>query len=162
MFIVSGERGTRFSIYFPSAEEAKENKAEESKTLPEGNGELILIVDDEENIRKATVATLTKFGYQTAVAVDGTDALAIYSQKSDIIDVVITDMAMPYMDGSALIRALRKLNPELKIIAMSGLMNDGNTNELRSLNVDSFLSKPFSADKLLTTLSAILHNPHAF
>ena len=95
-------RGSKFSIYFPTAEVDHEKAVEpEADLMPRGNGELILVVDDEENIRNVAEATLRAFGYRTATAVDGTDALAVYSQLRDEIAVVLTDMAMPYMDGHA-------------------------------------------------------------
>jgi two-component system cell cycle sensor histidine kinase/response regulator CckA len=150
-------KGSRFSIYFPSAEIDHERAAETPADLmPRGNGELILVVDDEENIRNVAEATLRSFGYRTETAVDGTDALAIYAQKKDEISVILTDMAMPYMDGHALIRALKKMDPKIKTIAMSGLMRDESTAELKNLNVNAFLSKPYSAESLLTILAEVL------
>ena len=113
----------------------------------------LLIVDDEENIRQITKATLEKFGYKTLTAADGTEALALYTQNASEIRIVLTDMAMPFMDGAATIRALRKINPNLPIIAASGLP----PTEIDSLNVNAFLAKPFTAEKLLTTLAKILH-----
>ncbi len=145
-------KGTQFSIYLSAAE--SEKTAAESKTdlpYPTGNGELVLIVDDEENIRQITSATLEKFGYKTLTAADGTEALALYAQNSSEIKIVLTDMAMPYMDGAATIRALRKLNPALPIIAASGLPPA----DADSLHVNAFLSKPYTAEKLLTTIAEI-------
>jgi two-component system cell cycle sensor histidine kinase/response regulator CckA len=151
------KRGTRFSIYFPSADsgrvEAETSKASE---IPRGNGELILVVDDEENIRLVAEATLQKFGYRTITASDGTDALASFALHGTEIAAVLTDMAMPYMDGASLIRALKKIDPEVKVIAMSGLASTGQTAELRSMNVDAFLTKPYSAETLLTMLSDLI------
>jgi two-component system cell cycle sensor histidine kinase/response regulator CckA len=148
-------KGTQFSIYLPSAaagEERQQIPAEDA--LPTGNGELILIVDDEENIRSVAEATLTTFGYRTVTAVDGTDALAAYSlQRSDI---VLTDMSMPHMDGASLIRVLKKMNSDIKVIAMSGLTSEGTAAKLKSLKVDAFLSKPFSAETLLKTVSNVI------
>lgn len=149
-------KGTRFSIYLPSAEAGKEMEIEPKNVLPRGHGELVLVVDDEINIRSVTEATLTKFGYRAITAIDGTDALAVYSQQKKKIAAVLTDMAMPYMGGTALIRALRKIDPKIKIIAMSGLMSEGQTAELTNLNVNAVLSKPFTAETLLTTLASIL------
>ena len=148
-------KGTQFTIYLLAAEIAAE-KSESKKELPypTGNGELVLIVDDEENIRQITKATLEKFGYQTLTASDGTEAMGIYAQNSTEIKLVLTDMAMPFMDGAATIRALRKLNPKLPIIAASGLPPA----DINSLNVNAFLSKPYTAEKLLTTLADILKN----
>lgn len=147
-------KGTSFSIYFPSAETGKiEADTPVKSSLPRGNGQLILIVDDEDNIRNVTDATLSKFGYRTVTAVDGNDALAVYSQNRDDIAAVLTDLAMPYMDGMALIRALRKLDPKIRIIAMSGLMNDSQASVLRTMAVETHLSKPFSAETLLIKLN---------
>lgn len=146
-------KGTQFTVYLPTAESGSEIK-ENKNTLPYpvGNGELILIVDDEENIRQITKATLEKFGYQILTAADGNEALAIYAQNARKIKLVLTDMAMPHMDGAATIRALRRINPELPVIAASGLTNF----DLNELKVDAFLSKPYTAEKLLKTLSEIL------
>jgi PAS domain S-box-containing protein len=150
-------KGTRFSIYLPSAEVEHERSTEpEKEAIPHGNGELILIVDDEENIRNVADATLSKFGYRTVTAVDGTDALAVYSQRKDEIAVVLTDMAMPYMDGHALIRALKKMDPAIKTIAMSGLIREETTAELKNLKVNAFLTKPYSAELLLTTIADVI------
>lgn len=150
-------KGTRFSIYFPAFETQNESAASDLKNeIPTGNGELILVVDDEKNIREVTVATLKRFGYDAVAAVDGTDALATYSQQHDQIALVLTDIAMPYMDGASLIRALRKMKPGIKIVAMSGLISDGKSAELVELHIENVLSKPFTAEKLLTTVAAML------
>ncbi|MEQ1642660.1 MAG: PAS domain S-box protein [Pyrinomonadaceae bacterium] len=150
-------KGTRFSIYFPAFETQDEPVTGDlTNQLPSGNGELIMVVDDEKNIREVTMATLKRFGYDAVAAVDGTDALATYSQQHDQIALVLTDMAMPYMDGASLIRALRKMRPEIKIVAMSGLISDGKSAELSELQIDNVLSKPFTAEKLLTTVATML------
>ncbi|MBP9110872.1 MAG: response regulator, partial [Pyrinomonadaceae bacterium] len=150
-------KGTRFSIYFPAFETQNDAVAVDLKSnLPIGNGELIMVVDDEKNIREVTMATLKRFGYDAVSAVDGTDALATYSQQHDQIALVLTDMAMPYMDGASLIRALIKMKPEIKIVAMSGLISDGKSAELAELHIDNILSKPFTAEKLLTTVAMVL------
>jgi two-component system cell cycle sensor histidine kinase/response regulator CckA len=146
-------KGTQFTIYLPAAE--SQTSAKEIRTAlpyPTGNGELVLVVDDEENIRQITKATLEKFGYRTLIAADGTEALAIYAQNAAEINLVLTDMAMPFMDGAATIRALRRLNPTLPIIAASGLPPA----DINDLNVNAFLSKPYTAEKLLTTIAEIV------
>lgn len=153
-------KGTRFSIYFPAIEAPDAIPAQEKESeMPRGSGELILVVDDEANIRDVTEATLLRFGYRAVTAADGTEALAVYATRSDEIVLVLTDMAMPYMDGTALIRALRKMTPELKVLAMSGMISDGQTAELANLNVDALLSKPFTAETLLKTLATAFSSP---
>jgi PAS domain S-box-containing protein len=151
------KRGTRFSIYFPSADAIREDsETAPQNILPSGNGELILVVDDEENIRLVAEATLQRFGYNVVLANDGTDALATYAQRGSEIAAVLTDMAMPYMDGTALVRALKKIDPEVRVIAMSGLASEGQSAELKGQNVTAFLAKPFTAEMLVTTLADLL------
>jgi two-component system, cell cycle sensor histidine kinase and response regulator CckA len=150
-------RGTKFSIYIPTVQlEESSKKTIQIGSMPRGAGELILVVDDEENIREITRVTLEKFGYRVLTATDGTDAMAIYALQSREIGLILTDIAMPYMDGTALVRAVRKIDPTSKIVAMSGLMNSEQTAELQSLNVNAFLSKPYTAETLLKILAEIL------
>ena len=150
-------KGTRFSIYLPSAELQTESAKKAAKIdLPHGAGELILIVDDEENIRNAAEATLVRFGFRAVTAADGTDALAVYSQHKGDIKLVLTDLAMPYMDGNALVRALRKLDPQIKVIAMSGLISEEKIAELKGLGVNEFLPKPYSAETLLKSIVNVM------
>ncbi|MCY7348952.1 MAG: response regulator, partial [Pyrinomonadaceae bacterium] len=147
-------RGTGFSVYLPANENenSQTETAAQSLPFPTGGGELILIVDDEKNIRQVTSATLEKYGYRTLTAADGTEALAIYAQNAAEIAVVLTDMAMPFMDGAATIRALRRMNPTLPIIAASGLMSE----HTAEINADAFLTKPYTAETLLNTLANLL------
>ena len=84
---------------------------------------------------------------------DGAEALAIYSQQEKV-DLVITDMSMPLMDGVATIRALQKINPEQKIIAMSGLNKPENT----EFQINDFLAKPFTSEKLLKIITKVLES----
>jgi hypothetical protein len=148
-------RGTTFKIYFPAQMKDQASSAEMiHPTLPQGNGELILIVDDEASIRDITKSTLEANGYNVMTANDGTEAISLYAQNRDIINVVISDIMMPIMDGTVTIRALQKMNPHIKIIAASGLI----TSDIKNLGtqVQAFLTKPFSAEKLLTTLHKVL------
>lgn len=150
-------KGARFSIYLPAIGVEPEKTVDDDKSeLPKGDGELILIVDDEESIREVTKATLERFGYRVVTATDGTDALGVYARHAQEIAIVITDMAMPFLDGSGTIRALRRMDPEIKVIAMSGMMNSEQTADLERLNVQGYLSKPFTAESLLVTLSKII------
>jgi PAS domain S-box-containing protein len=147
-------KGSKFSIYLPAADTQEELSAHSQIAMyPRGHGEVILIVDDEPNILQITSATLEKFGYRTVEATDGAEGLAVFAEKKNEIAAVITDISMPLMDGPSMIRALRRIDPEVKIIAMSGLMNPNQTTDLRSLNVVSFLDKPFTAEELLNLLS---------
>jgi PAS domain S-box-containing protein len=151
-------QGTTFKIYLPAMEAASEVKKEnvELASLPHGNGETVLIVDDEPSILAVTSQTLEAYGYRTLIANDGAEAVAIYQQYRDDISVILTDMAMPVMDGPTAIRAIRNINPTVKIIAASGSESSGSrAKEIRSES-NCFLSKPYTARTLLKTLRTIL------
>ena len=90
--------------------------------------------------------------------VDGADALAVFAQNQGKINLVLTDIMMPVLDGAALIRALKKIEPNLKIAAMSGLTNPKQAEELQNLNVKYFLNKPLTAEVLLKSLNEILQS----
>lgn len=146
-------KGTKFSIYLPTDGSAEPSHAVRDAQYPRGSGELILVVDDEESIVDITAATLEKFGYKVIAAYDGTQAIAQYAKNAGQVAAVITDMAMPNLDGFATIRALKAIDPEVTIIAMSGLVNAEQTAELQALGIASFMSKPFTAETLLVTLA---------
>jgi PAS domain S-box-containing protein len=151
-------KGTTFNVYLPAmkvSSEARKEQAEEA-SLPRGNGETILLVDDEASILIITSQTLQAFGYRVLTATDGAEAVAIYAQHRHEISVVLTDMMMPIMDGSATIRALTKIDPEVKIIAASGLNTNGEAAKVSGLGIKRFLTKPYTAGTLLKAMRAIL------
>ena len=151
-------RGTRFDVYLPAIETAEQKitSDEREAELPCGNGELILLVDDEEAIRKITRWTLEKHGYRVLTAANGEEALNLYADNKDEIAVVLTDMMMPIMDGDSTVRALLEVNPQQKIIAASGLLEIHGTQTEKLAGVSLFLSKPFTAEKLLQALACLL------
>jgi two-component system, cell cycle sensor histidine kinase and response regulator CckA len=150
-------RGTQFSVYLPAMETSEPAGDVSPDSLhPKGQGELILLVDDEANILQIVKATLEKYNYKILTASDGTEALALYAQNPAGISLVLTDMAMPFMDGAATIRALRRLNPNLPVIAASGLSTNEQNSEIQNLAVNAFLPKPYTAEKLLKTISDVL------
>jgi CheY-like chemotaxis protein len=150
-------KGTNFSIYLPAAETPDGMLVPEPPLpFPKGNGELVLIVDDEQNILQITAATLEKFEYRTLTAGDGAAGLALFAEHKDEVAAVLTDVSMPFMDGPSMIRALKKINPAVKVVAMSGLASTTQNPQTDDLKVDAFLTKPFTAEKLLTTLSDLI------
>jgi two-component system cell cycle sensor histidine kinase/response regulator CckA len=150
-------KGARFKIYLPAIEAAQAATAQPSRRdLPAGNGELILVIDDENAIREVARETLSAFGYKVMIASDGAEAMAVFASHRDDVKVVITDMMMPYMDGPATIRALRRLDPKVKIIATSGLKAEDKIADAAQLGVKIFLPKPYTAEKLLKTVAAAL------
>jgi len=156
-------KGTTFKIYLPALESSAgvQPGSTEVANLPRGNGELILLVDDEASILSITSQTLQAFGYRVLTATDGADALAVYVQHKDEIAAVLTDMMMPVMDGSATIYALMRINPAVKIIAVSGLNENGNAIKSSHSRIKYFLTKPYSAGTLLKTINTLLKEESA-
>jgi len=124
--------------------------------LPRGHGELILVVDDEPAIRDITKTSLQTYNYKALTASDGIEAITIYAEHQQEISVVLTDMMMPTMDGLTTIRTLQKINPRVKIIAVSGLASSDKLTEVAKIGVKTFLAKPYTAKELLTTLQGII------
>ncbi len=151
-------KGTTFRVYLPAMEHASggQTKQTQSVSLPRGNGEMILIVDDEASVLTITSQTLEAFGYRAITATDGAEAVAIYAQRQNEIAVVITDMMMPVMDGPATMRALMRIDPAVKIIAASGLSANGSTTKISEVAIKHFLTKPYTSASLLKTLRMIL------
>jgi len=149
--------GTKFKIYLPAHEAASRKEVEERQgEIPLGNGEMILVIDDEAAIREMTRTTLERFGYRALTADNGATALGIFASHKEEIGVVITDMMMPVMDGPVTIRALQKLNPQVRIIASSGLTESIEAADLDRLGVKTFLTKPYDAKTLLKTVAQAL------
>ncbi|MBI4327597.1 MAG: PAS domain S-box protein [Chloroflexi bacterium] len=149
--------GSAFEVYLPAVPEAEPlPDASKPPTLAPGQGELILVVDDEAAIRETTQRMLKKHGYDVLTAAGGREALTLYEQRGYAIQAVLTDLMMPGMDGSALSRGLLALNPQVKIVAASGLGEDAKVAELKALGVKAFLSKPYATDKLFDILREML------
>ena len=125
-------------------------------SVPHGKGETILLVDDEIVIREVAQLILQNNGYKVLVAEDGPSALALFAQQIGNVAVVVTDLAMPIMDGLALVRALRRIQPGLKVIISSGRTEDRQSAEIAALHVEATLNKPYTTRKLLLKLSQVL------
>ncbi|NJN59212.1 MAG: response regulator [Leptolyngbyaceae cyanobacterium SL_5_9] len=150
-------KGTQFKVYLPAIETTVTHTAEEDRRqLPAGQGEWVLVVDDEAAICEITKASLEAYHYEVMTANDGIEAIALYAQHRDKIRVVLVDMMMPSMDGFTTIRTLHKIDPEVSIIAVSGLTSNQQSALLSGVGVKAFLSKPYTAEKLLRTLRDVL------
>jgi PAS domain S-box-containing protein len=150
-------QGTSFKVYLPAVDGLSGAGAgEKQPDLPRGQGETVLVVDDEASIRTITGQTLEAFGYRVLAASDGADAVARYAQHQGEIAVVLMDMMMPVMDGPATIHALMRLNPNVRIIAASGLHANEELARASSSGVRHFLAKPYTAETLLQILRDVL------
>jgi len=152
--------GTTFKVYLPARSDSLGTpEASETTDPPRANGELLLIVDDEKLILHVTRELLEAHGYQVVTAGDATEALAIFAQRKDEIDLVLTDLAMPLMDGVTLIRTLQKMKSDVRVIASTGRGGVGQgLREHPGLNVRACLAKPYNKETLLKTLHDALHH----
>ena len=153
----SPNHGSCFKVYPPAQTAARPAEEIQGKDIGtfRGNNELILVVDDEAPVRNIATQTLKMFGYRVVTANNGAEAVSCYIRQKDEISLVLLDMMMPVMDGPATIQALAKLNPEVKIIAASGLTGEG---QLTSPTIRAFLPKPYTAEKMLNSVHIVLHS----
>lgn len=146
-------RGTSFLVHLPAAEcEAPGASAAAPVASPTGNGELILVVDDEPAVRMVMRAVLERQGYRVLTAADGREALGVYLLQRANVRVVVTDLMMPEMGGVALIRALRDLSPDLAIIAATGLEGLEQRGDLIALGVTELMPKPYAPAELIAVV----------
>jgi len=151
-------KGTTFKVYLPAMETSSEALKKQTQPISplRGNGETVLVIDDEASILTITSQTLQAFGYRVLTATDGADAVAVFMEHKNEISIVLTDMMMPLMDGSGAIHALKRINPAVKIIATSGLNANNELANASGIGAKHFLTKPYTAETLLKTMQAIL------
>lgn len=145
-------RGTKFEVYLPAASAVPVEPEPESPPGKLGSGEFVLIVDDEVTIRETLATLLNRLGFESIAAADGAEALIQLGQYNEEIKLVITDINMPVMDGVALARILRRMTPDLPIIAMTGLQDEERLAQLREIGGVHLLAKPFSMSSLAEAL----------
>lgn len=153
--------GTTFEICLPAVPEGATECATRSLNLPpRGQGETILVVDDEPNIRDVVRRALTSHGYRVLTASDGTEAVVLFTENRDQIKAVLTDIMMPYMDGVTMVRTMKRMAPEVKIVASTGMGSargrEDKTAALHTLGVRTLLTKPYTADEVLVAIGDLL------
>jgi CheY-like chemotaxis protein len=149
-------QGTTFNIFLP-ATTAAAPLAEGTKPKSRGGTETILLAEDDQAVRKATVTTLTRHGYRVVEAANGPEALALWSEHHDAIALLFTDLVMPGgLSGRQLAQTLQAGNPGLKVIYASGYSAEIAGRELRLQAGENFLQKPYLPQDLLRALRACL------
>ncbi|MEH2240980.1 PAS domain S-box protein [Nostoc sp.] len=144
-------RGSKFDLFLPAVEATQLFRIEEVDLLP-GQGELILVVDDEAQIREIATIILENHNYKILAASNGIEAIALYAQYKHQINAVLMNIMMPEMDGITAIRTLQKMNKQVQIIACSGLNSMEVFAQAADANVQGILSKPYTARELLKSL----------
>ncbi|WP_448266686.1 PAS domain S-box protein [Nostoc sp. DSM 114159] len=143
--------GSKFDLFLPAVEATQAFNIEDLDLLP-GEGELILVVDDEPQIREIVTIILEKHNYKILTASNGIEAIALYAQYEHQINAVLMDLIMPKMDGIIAIRTLRRMNMQVQIIACSGLNSMEIFAQSADDNVQAVLLKPYTGRELLKTL----------
>jgi two-component system cell cycle sensor histidine kinase/response regulator CckA len=151
-------KGTTFKVYLPALAPAQVERIDVTgRNLPSGKGEMILIVDDEVAVRDIARLTLENYGYRVLVAANGAEGIAVFARHVDEIKVILSDMNMPVMDGAAMTKAVRAINPEVRILSSSGLApNDDEAKRAEEAGISGFISKPYTAEQLLVKLDEML------
>lgn len=144
-------KGTQFKVYLPEVK-GDTPRSSAITSVQTGHNELILIVDDEPTIGQITKTSLEENGYRALVAHDGLEAIALYARHDKEISVILMDIVMPSVNGIVAARAIQKINPQARIIAVSGLESNFNVATLAEVNIAAFLAKPYTVNELLNAL----------
>lgn len=151
--------GSTFSIYLPASSKSVERENEaSSRGLIRGSG-CILMVDDEPMILHSTTELLKMLGYTVHQAASGQEAVAIYMQKKNSIDLVVLDMILPGMNGSQVLKMLKEANPDVKVILTSGYGIDGEVRKVMDSGCRVFIQKPYSFPELSSVVHQLIHSP---
>lgn len=150
--------GSTFSVFLPASGSIGNAADAPAKAEPafRGNGETILLVDDEIAVREITTAVLLSLNFKVITASDGTEALVQVAEKGSELRAVITDMHMPNMDGLTFVLVLKRMLPNADIIVSSGRMDEREITEFNALGVSAILDKPFTQQKLVEVLKQVL------
>jgi two-component system, cell cycle sensor histidine kinase and response regulator CckA len=147
--------GTTFKVFLP-ATQLRETISNEHVELPTGDREMILVVDDETSVREMVKATLESFNYQVLAAKDGTEAISLYAKHKREIRLVLVDLMMPFIDGLTTIRTLQQINPDVRVVAISGLSSHVMHHDTMKVGVHTFLAKPFTVEELLKVVQSTI------
>jgi PAS domain S-box-containing protein len=151
-------QGTKFMVHIPAApsdsaaNELGTNDTESSR----GNGELILVVDDEPAVRRLASAILVRHGYRTVTAAEGLEGATMFLKHRAEIRLVVSDVMMPQMDGPGMLRKLNEVQPGIKSIVITGLGEEHRIAEAKAAGANVVLNKPFTAEQLLTNVRQLL------
>ena len=147
--------GTTFKVYLPATKRAVVEKKAERET-PVGGEETILVVDDEKIIRDLVKRLLSNASYTVLLAESGAEAVEIYREQGDKIDLVILDIIMPEMGGQETYERLREIDPNVKVLLSSGYSQNGQAQEILEAGVQGFLQKPYDLSQVLYKVREVL------
>ncbi|MFP3929310.1 MAG: response regulator [Desulfobacteraceae bacterium] len=149
-------QGTTFNVYLPaSGAEVPTEEKTKTKELIKGSG-TVLLVDDEAMILEVGTDLLKRLGYNVVTASSGPEAVDVFRERADEVDLVILDLVMPDMDGGKVYEALREIDPEVKALLASGHGLEGRATEVLEAGCDGFLQKPFNLDELSRKIGEVM------
>jgi CheY-like chemotaxis protein len=150
-------KGTEFRVFLPASEylEGTETLAK-VPVQPVGHNELILVIDDEEAICELVKMTLESYGYRAITAKNGVQGVALFAECKDEVQLVISDMDMPLMDGLTMISAMKNLKPDLPVIMASGSNHDTDFQRRNAAKDLTNLTKPYTLEQLLVAVDTVL------
>jgi PAS domain S-box-containing protein len=152
-------RGTTFKVFFPALDQPATPPAPVAHASVLGkNSGTVLIVDDEETVRRVTTKILVGSGYEVVAASNGEDGIRIFRETPARFAVVLLDLTMPHMDGVEAFRLLKEIQPEVRVLIMSGFNEQDTINRFVGRGVAGFVPKPFNAEMLLTKVRDALAN----
>ncbi|MBU0682331.1 MAG: response regulator [Proteobacteria bacterium] len=148
--------GSTFHIYLPASKENPEINGRSSAFSSRPPAGTILLVDDDESIRETGKELLEARGFQVLTAQDGHEAVELYRQKGDTVDIVVLDMIMPRMGGSETFDKLRNMNPDIKVLLSTGYSIEGQASDIVSRGCAGFIQKPFNMADLTKKIMEII------
>ena len=148
--------GTTFRLYFQAIEDVHEEEYFEKKEPHRGQGETILLVDDEPGFLELAGRTLNRSNYRVIKASNGKEALNLYEKHRAEIRLVIMDLLMPEMDGRRCLEALRKVDPNVRVLIASGALNSEIEADLKEIGAKGLIAKPFDMPQLLEKIREII------
>jgi PAS domain S-box-containing protein len=149
-------QGTTFKLLFPATEDQAARPVTQTITHAASEGETVLVVDDEQIVRRSAKTMLERFGYSVVLAENGKEAVDLYRILADKIDVVLLDMTMPIMNGEQAFRELKTIRPDVRVILSSGYNEGEAVRRFAGKGLAGFIQKPYSANTLAQKVRAVL------
>lgn len=152
--------GTTIKVHLPARSAAPSPGRDQAKERPAGNGEVVLVVEDEADVRRMAERILSKGGYSVIGTTGGEEALEICRKPEQVIDLLLTDVIMPGMLGTELVEQVKTIRPKLSVIFMSGYSHDVLAPQaLAEQGGAAFIEKPFNSSELLRVVRGLLDAP---
>jgi CheY-like chemotaxis protein len=145
-------KGTTFAVYIPAVEAPEIVEARTSEIDPKGGSETVLVIDDEEMVRRTATRMLELYGYRVIEGEGGVHGLEVFKAELDTIDLVLLDLSMPQKSGPEVLSEMRELDPEVKVILFTGY----STEATMPAEVAGILQKPFTPAEMATEVRAVL------